>query len=323
MSAFISARDLAKHYGNTGWGATGPVVRALDGVSFDIERRGALGLVGESGSGKSTAGRILLRLQEPTAGRFHFDGEDVFALRPNALRRLRTRMQIIHQNPMAAPHPAMSVLEQVRRPLVLQGIGRRASRTEAAIELLSQVGLSPEQARRKPHQFSGGQRQRISIARALITRPDFLVLDEPTSALDVSVQAQILRLLSGLRKEFGLTFLFVSHDLGVIRHMCDHVAVMYLGRLVEVAPKEAFFATPRHPYAQALLSVVPVPDPTQRNRPRARLTGEAPSPRNPPSGCAFHPRCPLAQDICRREVPALRVLATGHSAACHLAEPAP
>jgi len=247
----------------------------------------------------------------------------VFALRPAALRRLRARMQIIHQNPMAALHPAMSVLDQVRRPLALQGIGTRHSRTEAAIELMSQVGLSPEQGRRMPHQFSGGQRQRVEIARALITRPDFLVLDEPTSALDVSVQAQILRLLTGLRAEFGLTFLFVSHDLGVIRHMCDQVAVMYLGRIVEIAPKDSFFATPRHPYAQALLSVVPVPDPAQRTRPRSRLTGEPPSPRNPPSGCAFHPRCPMAQDICRREAPVLRPLAPGHSAACHLAEARP
>lgn len=320
MTAFVSASGLTKHFGSAGLSGKGPVVRAVDGVSFDIPAHGSLGVVGESGSGKSTAARVLLRLQEPTAGRFLFDGEDVFSLRPAALRQLRSRMQIIHQNPMAALHPTMTVLEQVRRPLVLQGIGNRASQTQAALDLLAQVGLSPDHARRRPHQFSGGQRQRISIARALITRPDFLVLDEPTSALDVSVQAQILRLLTDLRRDFGLTFLFVSHDLGVIRHMCDTVAVMYLGRIVEIGPKDAFFAGPRHPYAKALLSVVPIPDPAQRTRPRTRLVGEPPSPRNPPKGCAFHPRCPIAQDVCRHEVPALRMVAGSHRAACHLLE---
>lgn len=320
MTALIQANGLVKHFGSAGLTGRGSVVRAVDDVSFDIPARGALGLVGESGSGKSTTARVILRLQEPTAGRFLFDGEDVFALRSAPLRRLRSRMQIIHQNPMAALHPTMSVLEQVRRPLVLQGRGNRSSQTEAALELLAQVGLSPDHARRKPHQFSGGQRQRISIARALITRPEFLVLDEPTSALDVSVQAQILRLLGALRRDHGLTFLFVSHDLGVIRHMCDTVAVMYLGRIVEMAPKAAFFARPRHPYSQALLSVVPVPDPSQRSKPRTRLAGEPPSPRNPPKGCVFHPRCPVASDVCRHEVPKLRKIADGHSAACHLAE---
>ncbi len=320
MTALVQATDLAKHYGSPGLFRRGPAVRALDGVSFDIPRQGALGLVGESGSGKSTAARVLLRLQEPTAGRFLFDGEDVFALRPGPMRQLRRRMQMIHQNPMAALHPTMTVLEQVSRPLLLQGIGSRASRAETALAVLAQVGLSPEQARRRAHQFSGGQRQRIAIARALVTRPEFLVLDEPTSALDVSVQAQILRLLGDLRREFGLTYLFVSHDLGVIRHMCDTVAVMYLGRIVETAPRPVFFARPRHPYAQALLSVVPVLDPASRSGPRQRLGGEPPSPRNPPPGCAFHPRCPIAQDVCRREVPALRPIGPGQSAACHLVE---
>jgi len=317
MSPFVRAHDLTKHYGG-GFGA--PPVRAIDGVSFDIQKRRALGLVGESGSGKSTAARILLRLQDATRGTFHFDGEDVFALKQGDLRRLRSRMQIIHQNPMSALHPAISVLDQVRRPLVIQGFGTRASRTAAAYEILDQVGLIPEQAGRKPHQFSGGQRQRISIARALITRPEFLVLDEPTSALDVSVQAQILRLLANLKESFGLTFLFVSHDLGVIRHVCDDVAVMYLGRIVEIAPKASFFAKPLHPYAQALVSVVPIPDPKLRGRPRPQLKGEPPSPRIPPSGCPFHPRCPIATDLCSRERPELRTLSGGHAVACHLAE---
>lgn len=320
MTALVVATDLAKHYPTGGlWRAT-PPVRAVDGVSLTIPKGGALGLVGESGSGKSTVARILLRLQEPTAGQFRFDGQDVFTLAPAALRALRRRMQIIHQNPMAALHPGMTVLDQIRRPLVVQGIGTRDDQTARACDLIEQVGLRPEHGSRLPHAFSGGQRQRIAIARALVTRPDFLVLDEPTSALDVSVQAQILQLLSDLRSSFGLTYLFVSHDLGVIRHMCDTVAVMYLGRLVETAPRAAIFALPRHPYTQALLSVVPVPDPAARNRPRQRLVGEVPSPRNPPSGCAFHTRCPRAVDLCRLSVPVLRELAPGHHTACHLAE---
>jgi oligopeptide/dipeptide ABC transporter ATP-binding protein len=318
----VQVEGLAKHFGGGGLFGKVPPVRAVDGVSFSIPRGGSLGLVGESGSGKSTVARAILRLQEPTAGQHLFDGQDVFALQGGALRQMRRRMQIVQQNPNAALHPRQTVIEQVRRPLVLQGIGaNRAEQDAMAMAILAAVGLRSEHAGRLPHEFSGGQRQRIAIARALVTTPDFLVLDEPTSALDVSVQAQILALLRDLRRARGLTYLFVSHDLGVIRHMCDRVAVMYLGRLVEEGPKAAIFAKPRHPYTQALISVVPVPDPARRDRPRVLPQGEPPSPRNPPTGCRFHTRCPVAVARCRTEDPALRYVTPGHRVACHQAVP--
>jgi oligopeptide/dipeptide ABC transporter ATP-binding protein len=321
-AALVQVEGLAKHYGGGGLFGKVPPIRAVDDVSFSIPRGGSLGLVGESGSGKSTVARAILRLQEPTAGQHLFDGQDVFGLSDAALRQMRRRMQIVQQNPNAALHPRQTVIDQVRRPLVLQGIGaNRAEQDAMAVAMLAAVGLRAEYAGRLPHEFSGGQRQRIAIARALVTTPDFLVLDEPTSALDVSVQAQILALLRDLRRARGLTYLFVSHDLGVIRHMCDSVAVMYLGRLVEAGPRAAIFMTPRHPYTQALISVVPVPDPTRRDRLRVLPKGEPPSPRNLPSGCRFHTRCPVAVARCKTEEPAFRDVAPGHRVACHLAAP--
>jgi oligopeptide transport system ATP-binding protein len=321
-AALVQVQGLAKHYGGGGLFGKVPPIRAVDDVSFSIPRGGSLGLVGESGSGKSTVARAILRLQEPTAGQHLFDGQDVFALQGGALRQMRRRMQIVQQNPNAALHPRQTVIEQVRRPLVLQGIGaNRAEQDAMAMAMLAAVGLRADHAGRLPHEFSGGQRQRIAIARALVTSPDFLVLDEPTSALDVSVQAQILALLRDLRRVRGLTYLFVSHDLGVIRHMCDSVAVMYLGRLVEAGPRAAIFMTPRHPYTQALISVVPVPDPTRRDRLRVLPKGDPPSPRNLPSGCRFHTRCPVAVARCKTEEPGFRDVAPGHRVACHLAAP--
>lgn len=317
---FIEIKDLKKHFfiGGTLFRARRETVKAVDGVSFSIKSGSSLGLVGESGSGKTTVAKTLLRLQEPTSGSFVFDGQDVFKLNRNKLRELRRRMQIVHQNPNASLHPRMTVMEQVKRPLVVQGIGDSSAQEGQVLAILQKVGLNPEHARRYPHEFSGGQKQRIAIARALITMPDFIALDEPTSALDVSVQAQILHLLRRLQKELGLTYLFVSHDLGVIRYMCDEVAVMYLGQIVEHAEKPQLFANPKHPYTQALLSVVPIPDPKLRAREKTILKGEIPSPKNPPSGCRFHTRCPLVMDKCKSIEPQMQEVEAGHRVACHL-----
>ncbi len=321
MNPLLDVQGLVKHFPVAeGLFGGGGVIRAVDDVSFTVPQGTVLGLVGESGSGKTTIGKTLLRLHEPTTGRVLFDGVDVFKLGRDDLRRLRRRLQIVHQNPNASLHPRQMVLEQVRRPLVLQRLGDTAGRTELALQMLRRVGLNVEGARRYPHEFSGGQRQRIAIARALITNPEFVVLDEPTSALDVSVQAQILQLLRGLQHERGLTYLFISHDLGVVRHMCDEVIVLYLGRLVEHAPRAALFAQPLHPYTQALLSVVPIPDPRLRRRERILLAGEIPSPRNPPAGCRFHTRCPLVTARCRTEEPRLKDVGSGRRVACHLVE---
>lgn len=319
----LEIQNLKKHYivGGTLFRAKVETVKAVDGISFSIKSGASLGLVGESGSGKTTVAKTILRLQEPTAGSFIFDGQDVFKLSRKKLRELRRRMQIVHQNPNASLHPRMTVMEQVKRPLVVQGIGDSSTQEIQVMGMLQRVGLNPEHARRYPHEFSGGQKQRIAIARALITAPEFVALDEPTSALDVSVQAQILHLLRRLQKELGLTYLFVSHDLGVIRYMCDEVAVMYLGQLVEHAEKPKLFANPKHPYTQALLSVVPLPDPKLRHRPKTMLSGEIPSPRNPPSGCRFHTRCPLVMEKCKTTEPQMTEVETGHRVACHLYQP--
>ena len=292
-------------------------VHAVDGVSFAIHRGEVFSLVGESGCGKSTTGRLVLRLQEPTAGRVWFDGQDLARLTGPALRRLRRRMQIVFQDPFASLNPRLTVGELIGEPLLIHGLGDRVERRRRVTELLEQVGLSPQHATRYPHHFSGGQRQRIGIARALASGPEFLVCDEAVSALDVSVRAQILNLLLDLQQRLGLTYLFISHDLGVVRHISDRVGVMYLGKLVELAPADELFRRPLHPYTRALLAAIPRPHPLAPARERIELRGELPSPVNPPRGCRFHTRCPLATDRCRREEPAWLEHAPGHWAACH------
>ncbi len=292
----VEVRDLEKYYyEDVGLidrllGGESTAVRAVDGVSFDIRQGETLGLVGESGCGKSTAGEALLRLVEPTGGTVRFDGERVDEMAD--LTPLRRRAQIVFQDPFSSLDPRMSVEQIIREPLEIHNIGTPAGRRERAAELMDRVGLSADQLERYPHEFSGGQRQRIGIGRALALEPDFLVLDEPTSALDVSVQAQILNLLGNLQSELGLTYLFISHDLSVIRHICDRVAVMYLGEIVEIAPTAALFEDPQHPYTEALLESVPRADTTERDRDVDPLSGDVPSPRDPPSGCRFRTRCP-------------------------------
>jgi oligopeptide/dipeptide ABC transporter ATP-binding protein len=318
-AALLDVRDLVKHYaGERRWlglGRPQPPVRAVDGVSFSIAPGRTLGLVGESGSGKSTVGRTILRLQEATAGRVLFDGADVFALKTEPMRALRRRMQVVFQDPYSSLNPRMTVAQTLREPLEIHGLPERVT------ELLDEVGLDPAFANRYPHELSGGQRQRVGIARALSVEPQFIVCDEPVSALDVSVQAQVLNLLADLQAKRRLTYLFIAHDLAVVRHIADDVAVMYLGRLVERAPAAAIYALPRHPYSRALLSAVPEPDPRATKR-RIVLTGDIPSPAHPPSGCPFHPRCPhpMKSERCRVETPPLRAVEPGHLAACHYAE---
>jgi oligopeptide/dipeptide ABC transporter ATP-binding protein len=297
-------------------------VRAVDGVSFDVPEGSTLGLVGESGCGKSTTARAILRLVEPTAGSVKLSGVDVVGLGSGELRKRRRDMQMVFQDPYASLNPRMTVFDTLAEPLWTHGVAKSSRDVEARVrELMGQVGLSAAFVRRYPHEFSGGQRQRIGIARAIALHPKLVLLDEPVSALDVSVQAQIINLLMDLQKELGLTYVFVAHDLAVVRHVCAEIAVMYLGRIVERAPAKALFEKPRHPYTQALLSAIPIPDPVvERTRKRLVLVGEVPSPLNPPSGCHFHPRCPVAIERCKTDVPALREIAPGVTAACHLAE---
>jgi oligopeptide/dipeptide ABC transporter ATP-binding protein len=316
-------RDLVKHYAAGGLFGGGRPVRAVEGVSFDVGRGETLALVGESGCGKSSVGRTILRLQEPTSGRAVFDGTDIFALDRVALRRLRRRMQIIFQDPYSSLNPRMTVGAAVAEGIEIHGLARGAEVGRRVAGLLEEVGLDPGYARRYPHEFSGGQRQRIGIARALAVEPSFIVCDEPVSALDVSVQAQVLNLLADLQRERGLSYLFIAHDLAVVRQIAQRVEVMYLGRIVESGPTEALLASPRHPYTVALLSAVPVPDPTRR-RSRIVLGGDLPSPSNPPSGCPFHTRCfhPARNERCRTELPLLRPVGAT-LAACHYAESTP
>ncbi len=302
---------LSKHVGD---------VKAVDDVSFYIRKGETLGLVRESGCGKSTVARTIIRLLEPIDGQIIFDGIDITKLPSRDLRRIRKDMQIIFQDPYSSLNPRMTVSEIIGEPLKVHGIVKNSKEKEKRVqELLELVGLAPYHATRYPHEFSGGQRQRIGIARALALNPKFIVADEPTSALDVSIRSQIINLMQDLQKEFELTYLFISHDLAVIRHICDRIAVMYLGKIVEIANNDDLYNSPLHPYTQALLSAIPIPDPEiAEKRKRIVLTGDVPSPVNPPSGCRFHPRCPNVMDICSKEEPKLREIKPGHFVACYL-----
>lgn len=293
-------------------------VKAVDDVSFIVKRGETVGLVGESGCGKTTIGRTILRLQKATQGKVYFEGEDVFEADARRLKQLRKDMQIVFQDPYSSLDPRLPVGESIGEGLVIHNIGNRREREEQVLAMIEKVGLNPYHAKRYPHEFSGGQRQRIGIARALILDPKFIVADEPVSALDVSIQSQVLNLMKDLQKEFGLTYLFIAHNLSVVEHISDRVGVMYLGKLVELANRDEFFANPLHPYSKALMSAIPIPNPRLK-RERVILTGDVPSPINPPEGCRFHTRCPVVVDQCKVEEPAFREVVPGHFVACHLA----
>ena len=316
----LEVKNLVKHFPITKgiiFSKQVGAVKAVDGISFTVNRGETLGLVGESGCGKTTTGRVILRLIEPTSGEVWFDGKNVPERRKADLPELRKDMQIIFQDPYASLNPRMTVGDIIAEPLHIHGLAKGKEREKRVQKLLDVVGLSSFHARRFPHEFSGGQRQRIGIARALAVNPKLIICDEPVSALDVSIQAQVINLLQDLQKEFGLTYLFIAHDLSVVKHISDRVAVMYLGKIVELADKERLYANPKHPYTQALLSAIPIADPTVKKE-RIILKGDVPSPINPPSGCRFHTRCPYAMDICKQVEPEFIDTGDGHFVACHL-----
>ncbi|MEU3498018.1 ABC transporter ATP-binding protein [Kitasatospora cineracea] len=319
--ALLTVRDLGMTFpGPRGTLRRRPGVRAVDGVSFDVRPGETLGLVGESGCGKSTTGRMLVRLLDPTAGRIGFRGQDITTAPQHRLRPLRSRFQMIFQDPFASLNPRQTVQQIIAAPLRAQGATKAKIRSEVR-DLVQLVGLAPEHLERYPHQFSGGQAQRIGIARALATRPELVVADEPVSALDVSIQAQIVGLMERLQRELGVAYVFIAHDLAVVKHISHRVAVMYLGRIVEIGDKQQVYDHPAHPYTKALLSAVPLPDPVaERTRERIVLLGDPPSPANPPGGCTFHPRCPKARAVCRTEAPLLTLTTPGRQAACHFPE---
>lgn len=318
--ALLEVKNLVKHFPITQgiiFSKKVEAVQAVDDVSFTVNKGETLGLVGESGCGKSTTGRVILRLIEATSGEVRFEGRNILTLNAKEMRELRKDMQIIFQDPYASLNPRMTVGDIIAEPLKIHGLAKGKERQKRVQELLEVVGLASYHARRYPHEFSGGQRQRIGIARALAVRPKLIICDEPVSALDVSIQAQVINLLQDLQKEFGLTYLFIAHDLSVVKHISDRVAVMYLGKIVELADKYELFDNAQHPYTQALLSAIPVPDPHYK-RERIILQGDVPSPINPPSGCRFHTRCPKVMDICKVQVPESVEVSPNHWVACHL-----
>src|SRR6201993_1247813 len=321
MTALIEVRDLVKHFpikrGLIFQRQIG-AVKAVDGVSFDVEQGETLGLVGETGCGKSTTARLLCRLMDPTSGTITFDGRDIGTLKSDELKALHRDMQMVFQDPYSSLNPRKTVGSIIADPYIIHGLYKGAGERKRKVQdLMDRVGLNPEHYNRYPHEFSGGQRQRIGVARAIALEPKLLVADEPVSALDVSIQAQVLNLLRELQRDMGLTLIFIAHDLSVVRHMCDRVAVMYLGKIVEMASSDVLYATPRHPYTGALLSAVPVPDPSGGKRERQLLVGDVPSPANPPQACRFHTRCPKAQAKCSQEEPLLEDKGSGNLAACH------
>jgi len=319
----LEVRDLVKHFpvGGGVFKRSAGTVRAVDGVSFSLRRGETLGLVGESGCGKTTTGRCILQLERPTSGQIVFEGTDLATHSEQQLRELRRHMQVIFQDPYSSLNPRMTIGQILAEPIKVHGlVSGKAAREKRIQELLTQVGLLPQHAQRYPHQLSGGQRQRVGIARALAMEPSLIICDEPVSALDVSIQAQIINLLEELQSRLGLTYLFIAHDLSVVRHISDRVVVMYLGKVVEVADRQTLYEAPVHPYTRALLSAVPIPDPKlEATRERTVLRGEIPSPLTPPGGCVFHPRCPIAEARCSAEIPRLREIHPGHWGACHLA----
>jgi oligopeptide transport system ATP-binding protein len=317
----IDARNIVKHYPILGgvWMKQTGSVKAVDGVSLTIDEGETVGLVGESGCGKTTFGRVILRLEEPTSGEIFFQGRSILGHSRNEMQALRREMQIIFQDPFSSLNPRKTVGQIIGEPLLVHGVKSRQERDQRVLELLEVVGLRKEQMRRYPHQFSGGQRQRIGVARALALKPKLVVCDEAVSALDVSIQAQVINLLKDLQQDFGLTYLFISHDLSVVEHVSDRVAVMYLGKIVEIAPSKDLYLEPLHPYTQALLSAVPIPDPSLQRPGRIILKGDVPSPIDPPSGCRFHPRCRYAEGLCSEKEPTLSEIRERHWAACHFA----